>query len=235
MKKTIFALLALCCLLTGCFAGKPASDTPTQTSAIQPSAETTAPATSAPTTPPNVVTPLASTIDLDHLDHCTVSVALSEGDAYLDDSGKMQMRILVYDHEYFDMAALSQLAVGDIIVLHGDAVTVSQLDRTESGAIHINGGLDNGGYTLLSTEDTVYYESGYNDHPYYLEVGFATVPVSQDFLFTDSSDLDAGTVTFYPGDFLVEDPGIRYPFHPYNTTITIENGEIIAMNRVYTP
>ena len=231
MKKTFFALLALGCLLTGCSAGKPASDTPT----IPPSTETPVSTTSAPTTPPKVVIPMASTIDLDHLDNCTVSAALSEGDAYLDDSGKMQMRFIVYDHEYFDMVSLSQLTVGDTIVLHGDAVTVSRLERTENGAIHINGGLDNDGYTLLSTEGTVYYESGYNDQPYYLEVGFATVPVSQDFRFTDASDLDAGTVTFYPGDFLVEDPGIRYPFHPYNTTITIENGEIIAMNRVYTP
>ena len=40
---------------------------------------------------------------------------------------------------------------------------------------------------------------------------------------------------FYPGDFLIDDAGIRYDFNANNTTIVIEEGQIIQMNRIYTP
>ena len=39
---------------------------------------------------------------------------------------------------------------------------------------------------------------------------------------------------YYPGDFLT-DAGIQYDFRANNTTIVIEDGQIIAMNRSFTP
>lgn len=236
MKKTIISILALVCLLTACSAEKtPAAPAPTQHTTTQTATENTPAPTAAPTVAPNVVIPLPGTVDLSHLDNCTVAVSLAQGDAYLDDTGMMQMQVTVYDYECFDMVDIAQLAVGDVIVLHGQAVTISQLERSETGSILINGGLDLGGHELVSREDTVYSETNYNDRKFFLEVGNVSIPVSPDFVFTDTSNLDVGAVLFYPGDFLIDDPGITYPFTPYNTTITIENGKVIAMERVYIP
>ena len=53
--------------------------------------------------------------------------------------------------------------------------------------------------------------------------------------FYDSSDLDRGEVTYYPGDFLTDNAGIVYHFVPDNTSIVIENGMIIEMYRSYMP
>ena len=56
-----------------------------------------------------------------------------------------------------------------------------------------------------------------------------------DFEFVDSSDLDQGEVNYYPGDFLTDAAGIVYYFNPNNTSIVVEDGQVILMNRVYTP
>ena len=62
-----------------------------------------------------------------------------------------------------------------------------------------------------------------------------TIPVSSDFLYTDASDLDKDATIYYPGDFLADNAGIDYNFTPYNTSITIVDGYITTMNRLYTP
>lgn len=38
---------------------------------------------------------MPAAIDVKHLDNCTVAVSLKEGDAYVDDTGAMQMKIAV--------------------------------------------------------------------------------------------------------------------------------------------
>ena len=74
-----------------------------------------------------------------------------------------------------------------------------------------------------------------NDAKAYYPLGEATIRVSADFEFYDSFDLEAGEKMFYPGDFLIDDAEIRYDFNANNTTIVIEEGQIIQMNRIYTP
>ena len=69
----------------------------------------------------------------------------------------------------------------------------------------------------------------------YYEVGKATIRVSADMNFYDYSDLDKGEVIYYPGDFLTDKAGIVYYFVPNNTSIVIEDGKIIKMERRYTP
>ena len=64
--------------------------------------------------------------------------------------------------------------------------------------------------------------------------GEATIRVSADFRGSDRSDLDKGEVIIYPGDFLIGDVA-NYNFTPYNTTIRVENDQIVEMNRVYVP
>ena len=124
---------------------------------------------------------------------------------------------------------------GDTIVIRNQEVQVTSLERNDLGLVSINGGEENGGYDLFTNENGVYYETLFNDAKAYYPLGEATIRVSVDFEFTDSSDLDAGEKVFYPGDFLIKGAGIDYDFHANNTSIVIEDGQIIKMNRVYTP
>lgn len=223
MKKLVSLLLAVCCLTTACAAsGEAASSTETSSATVS---ETTV----------AIVSPLPTTIDVNCLDNCTVAVSLKEGDAYVDDTGAMQMKITVYAYDLYDIADIAQLKEGDTITIRQREVTITSLERSDSGAVLINSGMDFDGYALYTNDDGAFYEIGPSDARYWQEIGKTTIRVSPDFQFIDSSDPDKGEVTYYPGDFLVEGAGIDYSFTPNNTTIVIENGCVITMHRIYIP
>ena len=121
------------------------------------------------------------------------------------------------------------------IAVPWNEVAVETVETLESGLVFINGGMENGGYDLWHNDSGVYFEHGYNDAKSYYALGEATIRVSTEFEFVDSSDLDKGEVTYYPGDFLTDNAGILYHFVPNNTSIVVEGGQIIQMTRIYTP
>lgn len=233
MKKRLLPIIVCCCLLTACAPSHTAEPT------TQPAPETTqAPVTETtaatdPTAAPVQVSPLPAGIDLNSLDNCTLAVSLKEGDAYVDDEGAMQMKLTVYTYDRYDMVDIAQLKDGDVLTIDGQEIAVASVERSEQSGVLVNGGLENGGYTLRTEEDGTFFVSLENDAKSWHALGEATIRVSQDFLFTDNAQQPP--VTYYPGDFLVEGTGIDYDFTPYNTTVTIENGRIIAMKRVFVP
>ena len=182
----------------------------------------------------NTISPLPATVDINNLDNCTVPVSFEQGDAYVDDTGAMQLDVTVYGYDLYDMVDVSSLKIGDIIVIRGQEVVVDSLEQNERGIL-INGGLDQNGYEFTTDGSTVWFECGYDDAKSYNELGKATIRVSEDMIFSDSSDLDKGEVVYYPGDFLTEDAGIVYHFVPNNTSIVIENGMVTEMYRSYMP
>ena len=213
------------------------SNTPTEapTKPPAPTAEPTATPIEAPAPAAKTVSPLPVTIDMNSLDNCTIAVSFEQDDIFVDDTGVMQLKAKVYTYDLYDMIDISMLAEGDTIILRGEEVLITSLVRTDTGAVQINGGLDAGGYELITADNTVFFETGYSDVKSYYELGEATLRVSADFIFIDKSDLDNGEVTYYPGDFLTDEAGIFYHFVPNNTTITIQDGQVIKMERVYMP
>lgn len=223
IQKKLALLLAICCLLlTGCsdseHGAAPADET------IPATVETEAALR---------VSPLPDTA-MSNMTDAVLSVSLEEGDAYVDDQGRMQMDLTVYAYDQYDMVDIAALKVGDTLVRHTGDVVVVSLERDENGTVYINGGLDNGGFDLVSDECGIFYEMGYNDHKSWYPVGAATIRVSADFIGIDHADLDLGEVLIYPGDFLIGAVS-NYDFTPYNTTIRIEDGQIVEMNRRYIP
>ena len=222
MKKLLFFTLVICFLMTGCGNDKAATEV---TETISATAVTEKSAFK--------VYPLPDTT-MDNLNDAILSISLNEGDAYVDDTGKMQMDLTLYSYDQYDMVDISMLKVGDILVTHAGEVEITTLDRKENGTILINGGLDENGFDLVTNETGIYYECGYSDAKSWYEVGEATIRVSVDFMYYDTSDLDKGEVFYYPGDFLIG-AVTDYNFTPYNTTIRVENGQIMEMHRVYIP
>ena len=218
MKKYILLILMVCFLLTAC-----------SSFTDEPKTETVVAETESATT----VYPLPDTT-MDNLTDAILSVSLEEGNAYVDDSGKMQMDVTVYTYDRYDMVDISILKVGDTLVTHAGEVEVLALERDAHGTLHINGGLDADGMDLVTDDSGVFFEAGFNDHKSWYAVGNATIRVSVDFIFTDNADPEQGEVIFYPGSFLIGEV-TGYDFTPYNTTIRIEDGQIVEMNRRYIP
>ena len=228
----------ICCMCTACGLKEEAAEVPEQAVEVAEEKEEVTEAAvveEAETTASTKIMPLPTTIDMNALDNCTLAVSFEEGDAYVDDTGAMQLDVTVYTYDLYDMVDIANLKEGDIIVVQGNEVVVESLETLESGLVFINGGMENGGYDLWHNDSGVYFEHGYNDVKSYYALGEATIRVSADFEFVDNSDLDKGEVTYYPGDFLTSDAGIVYSFTPNNTSIVVEDGQIIQMTRIYTP
>ena len=183
----------------------------------------------------NVISPLPETLDINALDNCTVAISLDKGGVYVNDSEKMVMDVTVYSYELYDMVDIASLKENDVILRKNEEVKVTEIERLETGLVRINGGEENGGFDLVSNDSTVYYESGMNDIKAYYELGNVTLPVSDEFEYVDESDLDADAKKYFAEDFLKDDAGIEYNFSPNNTSIVIENGTIIKMNKTYMP
>ena len=220
-KKALVLTVALCLLLVGC------SDSQNNVDGAVVDSDAVV--------NENVQTiyPLPDTT-MENLSDAILAVSLEEGDAYVDDTGKMQMDLKIYSYDLYDMVDIANLKVGDTIVRHSDEVLVTSKEQNEVGTIYINGGLDNGGFNLVTEDDGVFYETGYNDHKNWYEVGDATIRVSVDFVFSDNANPEQGEVIFYPGSFLIGEV-TNYHFTPYNTTIRVENGQIVEMHRRYIP
>ena len=183
MKKMVL-LLMLCSMCTAC-----GTKGETNVNESQQVGETVEDTTVKDT---KVISPLPTTIDMKELDNCTLAVSFKEGDAYVDDIGVMQLDVTVYTYDLYDMIDVTNLKEGDTIVIRGNKTLVDSIKTLKSGLILINGGIDNGGYDLWNDESGVYFEQGYNDSKTYYEMGKATLRVSTDFEFVDSSDLEKG-------------------------------------------
>ena len=231
MKKLFLMMVALCLLLAGCGQTTQNNEAETETPE-QPTVETEE---TVETEAESGVTiyPLPDTT-MENLTDAILSVSLEEGGAYVDDTGKMQMDLKIYTYDKYDMVEISALKEGDIIVTHAAEVEVTSIERSESGILYINGGLEEGGFDLVTDDSGFFFETGFNDAKNWYEVGTATIRVSADFEGSDLSDPDQGEVVLYPGSFLVGEVS-DYNFTPYNTTVRVEEGQIVEMIRSFVP
>lgn len=227
--------MVFCLLLTGCAAsqkGNGENEIPSDIAASKAMMSSDTDSTEQPEET-HTITPLPDTT-MENLSDAILSISLDEGDAYVDDSGRMQMDLKIYTYDKYDMVDIANLKVGDTVVRHFGEVKVVSKEQNEAGTIFINGGLENGGLDLVTDDCGIFYETGFNDVKNWYEIGEATIRVSVDFKGIDNADLEQGEVIIYPGDFLIG-AVTNYDFTPYNTTIRVEYGQIVEMNRVFTP
>ena len=234
-KKIIVLWMVFCLLLTGCAAsqkGNGENEIPSDIAASKAMVSSDTDSTEQPEET-HTITPLPDTT-MENLSDAILSISLDEGDAYVDDSGRMQMDLKIYTYDKYDMVDIANLKVGDTVVRHFGEVKVVSKEQNEAGTIFINGGLENGGLDLVTDDCGIFYETGFNDVKNWHEIGEATIRVSVDFKGYDNADLEQGEVIIYPGDFLIG-AVTNYDFTPYNTTIRVEDGQIVEMNRVFIP
>lgn len=225
----LFLALCMACLLLlpACGNG---------TAASSPAAVSASPAATAAESAPaqKTIKPMPAELDLNALEDCTFAASFRSSDVSLNSDGALVIHMTVCDYERFDMVDISQLAVGDTLVLGGKDIVVKTIDNS-SGDIAINGGADAGGCVLHTDEDGVYYavtpDAGYT----YYELGEVTLPVGQDFVYTDNSDPAKPGQTSYAGDFLtaMKDSSAEFPANA--TTVRVAGGKIVELTKNYMP
>lgn len=249
MKKVFVLLLMLCCLLAACNSSENIPSTPDEDDATAPeqtateesteeSTEDTTEVTTEEITQPvgaaRIVKPLPQTVSLEDIQNVTLFVSLEEGDITVDENGQAWMKVTVHTYDLYDMVDISNLQVGDIILLRGREIEVTELDRGPR-TVDVNGGEDNGGFQLWTDEEGVYYELSYSDMKAWQSVGEVTLPIAENFTFVDDSDPEIREAVFTLQDLLGEGKEVFYFFIPRNTTIVVENGEITCLFRRYIP
>lgn len=176
------------------------------------------------------VTPEANSLGIDgSQDDVTFAVSFTadditrEGDTY-------SISYTAYAEEAFDNYAVEALKAGDTIVLGGESVLIDSIE-IKDGFVTINGGIEEGGYELMTTDDMFYYQIGMSDIRTYETLGEAVLPVSADCVITDSSENPEEAKTITMEDVISS----QTPFYEQNTTITVNNGEIVEITRAFMP
>ena len=246
MKKNIYVKLmcagTLALMLTACSSGT-STTTDTETTATEEvsaeteeAAETETDAEESSTEADETstaegavtVTPEANSLGIDgSQDDVTFAVSFTADDI-TKDGDTYSISYTAYAEEAFDNYAVEALKAGDTIVLGGESVLIDTIE-IKDGFVTINGGIEEGGYELMTTDDMFYYQIGMSDIRTYETLGEATLPVSADCVITDSSENPEEAKTITMEDVISS----QTPFYEQNTTITVNNGEIVEITRAF--
>lgn len=224
MKRTIALLLALGLLMAGCANSQEETAAPVEEEVVAEPAQSES---------GKVILPLQETT-MENLTDAILPVSFEKGDAYVDEEGILRLDVKIYAYDKYDMVDIAMLEVGDTVVGYAGEVEVTSVERNDAGTVMINGGPEAGDFDLVTEDNGIFFETGFDDVKNWYEVGTATLRVSADMKGTDNADPEVGEVTLYPGD-LLNDSIENFRFTPFNTTVRVENGQIVEINRSYTP
>ena len=179
----------------------------------------------------NTVAPMDPGYDLDALADGTYPAGFAPSD--LADGA---LTFYVYSEDIYDIVDIDRIAEGDSFVVGGLDFEVESVERGED--LLINGGLDNGGFTLSAFDgDNGWKVVMENDHNTYTNRGETTLPLDGGATFTDGWDIEKEPVTVSGADAVAESiTGTEMDyFSPLNTTVRVEGGRIVEIIRAYMP
>ena len=183
------------------------------------------------------VKPADVTINPVALENGRYSAAFDRGDIAKVTSGVYMNAVHIFTMDTYDAEAIEALATGDTVTVEGREIAVETVETREETVV-VNGGLGKqDGCEFIRTESgDAYRVQQYDDLATYTDHGMTTLMVDPTAAFLDSSDLDEGTVTTEYDDLVdAIQESDNEVFNQYNTTLTIENGRVVEINRIYVP
>ena len=142
----------------------------------------------------------------------------------------------VYSEDVYDIVDISNIAVGDTIMVGGMDFVVETIDKGDD--LLINADEDGNGITLRAYDEDncwkVVMEDDHHTHTYH---GKATLPLADDVTFTDGWDIEKEPVTVSGAEAVAEaitGTEMDY-FSPLNTLVRVESGMIVEIIREYIP
>ena len=234
---TFTVLLALGITMAGCgasssTAGSTAASTPSTTSSEAQEAQKTE------------VHPMQGVLLSDPLSDGTYHISFESDKVWVGERKNTINDAVVYDYDRYTAPEIEALSEGDTIVTHLNgteettALTVESIER-ENNYVTINGGIEEGGIDLCKEEDH-YRTLTWDDFPAYYEVG-----VVKQLVMADDIELSDGAADFgadpvmVKGDRAVCDAMSSeedvYGWNAGNTTVTIQNGEMTHVDRIWVP
>lgn len=231
---TLTVLLALGITMVGCgtpgsTAGSAAASTTSTTSSEAQKTE---------------VQPMQGVLLSDPLPDGTYHISFESDKVWVGERKNTINDAVVYDYDRYTAPEIEALSEGDTIATHLNgteeitALTVESVER-ENNYVTINGGIEEGGIDLCK-EDDYYRTLTWDDFPVYYEVG-----VAKQLVMADDIELSDGAADFEADPVIVkgdravcdamsnEEDG--YGWNAGNTTVTIQNGEMTHVDRIWVP
>lgn len=231
---TLTVLLALGITMAGCgtpgsTAGSAAASTTSTTSSEAQKTE---------------VQPMQGVLLSDPLPDGTYHISFESDKVWVGERKNTINDAVVYDYDRYTAPEIEALREGDTIATHLNgteeitALTVESIER-ENDYVTINGGIEEGGIDLCK-EDDYYRTLTWDDFPVYYEVG-----VAKQLVMADDIELSDGAADFEADPVIVkgdravcdamsnEEDG--YGWNAGNTTVTIQNGEMTHVDRIWVP
>ena len=190
------------------------------------------------------VHPMQGVLLSDPLSDGTYHISFESDKVWVGERKNTINNAVVYDYDRYTAADIEALSEGDTIITHLNgteeitALTVESVER-ENNYVTINGGIEEGGIDLCK-EDDHYRTLTWDDFPAYYEVG-----VAKQLVMADDIELSDGAADFEADPVIVkgdravcdamsnEEDG--YGWNAGNTTVTIQNGEMTHVDRIWVP
>ena len=190
------------------------------------------------------VHPMQGVLLSDPLSDGTYHISFESDKVWVGERKNTINNAVVYDYDRYTAADIEALSEGDTIITHLNgteeitALTVESVER-ENNYVTINGGIEEGGIDLCK-EDDHYRTLTWDDFPVYYEVG-----VAKQLVMADDIELSDGAADFEADPVIVkgdravcdamsnEEDG--YGWNAGNTTVTIQNGEMTHVDRIWVP
>lgn len=182
------------------------------------------------------VSPLDAGLDVNHLPDGAYPAAFDRGDVARLASGIYMNGVRIYTMDLYAAADIEGLAEGDTVVVEGETLPVRTVEA-DGDVVRVNGGLgEEDGCDFRKTETGDYCVDGYDDLPTYTALGTTSLAVDESAMFTDGSDIDSDPVTVdYDGIVDAMQSASIDTFSADNTTLTIQSGKVMRIDRVYVP
>ncbi|MBQ9039756.1 MAG: peptidoglycan-binding protein [Clostridia bacterium] len=184
------------------------------------------------------VAPQTVEVDVNALPDGEYPVAFNRGDILSGATGIYMNAVHIFSMDIYDIVDVNTLTAGDTLVVSGEEIPVTSVERSDSEVL-VNGGLDGENGVVLGPidEDTngyrVWLES---DMATFTELGATTLVLADNAEFNDSWNIDAEPVKVSHDGIVsaIAESDNDY-FNQYNTSIRVEDGKVVEIKRVYVP
>ncbi|MBQ6123230.1 MAG: peptidoglycan-binding protein [Clostridia bacterium] len=184
------------------------------------------------------VAPQTVEVDVNALPDGEYPVAFNRGDILSGATGIYMNAVHIFSMDIYDIVDVNTLTAGDTLVVSGEEIPVTSVERSDSEVL-VNGGLEAENGVVLGPidEDTngyrVWLES---DMATFTELGATTLVLADNAEFNDSWNIDAEPVKVSHDGIVsaIAESDNDY-FNQYNTSIRVEDGKVVEIKRVYVP
>ncbi len=184
----------------------------------------------------NFITPDPCSIDVENIEDGSFNAYIDQG-AISEATGKMMLTAEIFTVETYDIVDINSMAEGDVIYINGRLLPVNSIEKNDNGLININGGIEEDGSALRAIDESnCFVYTGMDMEMSYCRQGIAEFTLSDSVKFIDNSDpAEEKVSTGADAVAALQEKLKDYPMTCYECKITVENGEIVEINRMYRP